>query len=159
MNTFSVVFILVFVIIMVVVGKKSYENGKRLAQEGKVSAKKGAFWKEKEVFTTSVSYEALCQKLKEADFSDTKASVQFDLNGEKMIFFQSSDAWNAVLEQCGARDGKNLFQFYFSAWRTGQSGTVKVLSMNVLVTMIEKTILSLDPTATVCTHKQQIRRS
>lgn len=157
MNAFIVLFIAVLVIVAVVAGKKSYDNGKRLAEEGKISARKGTFYEDKEIFTTTASYEEIRQKIKEADLADTKADIQFDFEGRKTIFFQSSDAWNAVLEQCEEKEGANLFQFYFPAWRTSRNGIVNTMSMNVLVTAIEKIILSLDPSATVESHKMQIK--
>ena len=157
MSGLVVFIILAIVIIGVVVGKKSYDNTKRLAEEGKISPRKGAFYENKEIFETAASYEQIRQKVKETNLEDTKANVQYDFEGGNAIFFQFSDAWNAILEQCGERNGKNLFQFYFPAWKTSRNGIVNAMSMNVLITAIEKIILSIDSATTVENHKMQIK--
>ena len=96
MSGLVVFIILAIVIIGVVVGKKSYDNTKRLAEEGKISPRKGAFYENKEIFETAASYEQIRQKVKETNLEDTKANVQYDFEGGNAIFFQFSDAWNAI---------------------------------------------------------------
>ena len=156
MTYVAVLIIAVIIIIGVMSGKKTFDDTKRLAEEGKTIAREAAFYENEEIFKTSASYEDVCQKLKETDLNDTKANIQNDFEGYRLVFFKSADEWNAVLEDHGKQDDKNILQFYFKAWRTGRYGTVKALSMNVLVTAVEKTILSLDPSATVETHKMQL---
>lgn len=124
----AIVIIAVIVVIAVIAGKKSYDTSKRLAGEGKISARRSAFFEDKEIFETSASYEAICQKIKETNLADTNATIQFDFEGGKTIFFQSAGMWNAVLEQCGQKDGKNLFQFYFPVWKTGRYANLPIMT-------------------------------
>lgn len=153
---FYIVLIAVIVVIMVVAGKKNYETGKRLKEEGKVAQRQGAFWECAEVFTADTTYEAIREKVKALDLTDAKATAYCDYEGKKSILFKSNDGWNAALDT-GEKDGKRVFRFSFIAWQTHNGIVNCIMTMNVMETAIEKTILSLDPAATVETHKMQLK--
>ena len=155
--SFAVVLIVAIVIIGVIGGMVSYNKNKELAGDGKIIARQSRFFEEKEIFTTSATYQDLRQKITATDLSDAKVKVYVDVDGRRTILFKSTDAWNAVLEQIGEKDGKNVFQFYFPAWQTSRNGIVQTVTMNVMATAVEKLILSLDPSTTVETHKMQIK--
>lgn len=158
MPTALIIMIVVIVIAVVIAGTKSFNTSKRLAEDGKIAPRQGAFYEEAELFTTTATYEGICEKIKSVDLSDTKASIQYDFEGQKTIFFKSNDGWNAALDWIGEEDGKNRFRFYFPAWRVSRNGIVNTMSMNVALTAIEKAILALDPTATVESRKLQTKR-
>ena len=149
--------IIVIVVIGIAVGVNAMQNTKSLAQEGKIIQREMNFHENKEVFETSASYKDICQKINETDLSGAKVSIYLDFEGGNNVFFKSADSWNAILEQCGEEEGKNKFQFFFTAWKTGRYGIVNTVSMNALITAVEKIILSIDQETTVETHKMQIK--
>ena len=147
----ATVIILTIVIVVGIVVAKYFMN-KRLTEEGKIVERKGTFWEEEHLFTTTATYEAVREAVGKTSFSDCKADVYPDYNGEKSILFKSIDAWNAEVEYCGEQDGKHQFKFSFLVWK--YDGTY---SMNIILTTIERLFLSLDPSTTVQTRRMQVK--
>lgn len=153
----TVLIIAAVVILVIIVGMKQFGDTKKLAEDGKIIQRDGQFFQEKEIFKTDATYEEIRKTIAKIDFSDAKAAVTPDFEGARIITFQSADRWLAVLEARGEKEGKNIFEFYFHSWRTGRYGVVNTVSMNALVTAIERIMLSLDPAVTVESHKMQIK--
>ena len=130
---------------------------KELISEGKMIERKSSFYEESELFTTSASYEDMLKAVSQQDFSDLKVSVTPNVEGKRIILFRSGYSWNAQLSDYGQKDGKNLLRFSFSAWRQRNGSPYNINSMNMMVTRIEKMVLSIDPSATVENHKMQTK--
>ena len=146
----ATVIILTIVIVAVIVVVK-YNMNKKLVNEGKIVARKGSFWEEEHLFATAATYETVRDAIGKTSFSDCKASVYPDFNGQKSVLFKSKDGWNAEVDYVGEQGGKNQFKFSFLVWHDA------TYSMNMILTTIEKLFLSLDPAVTVQTRRMQIK--
>ena len=144
--------------IAIAVGVSQYNKTKQLASEGKIIQRQASFWENSELFTTIAAYEQVKEAVRNNSFSDSSVEIYYDFNGKQAILFKSSHAWNAELEYLGEQNDKKVFRLYFTAWKTQKYGTpYNVNSMNAMVTSIEKIFLSLDPSATVETHKMEVK--
>lgn len=130
---------------------------KQLEGEGKIVARKGSFWEDESLFTTNVTYGTLVDAISKIDFSEIKADVYPNCDGEKCIVFKSSHSWNASLSYAGEKNGKELYEFSFIRWQERNGVPYNPNSMNMLVTTIEKTFFSLDPTASVLTQRGRFK--
>ncbi len=153
----AVLIIVVIVVIGIVVALNSAKNVKGLVQEGKIIQRETNFFENEELFETTATYEQICKELRKIDFSDSKASAEYGIEGANAILFRSSDAWNAVLEEYGENGEKRVFRLYFPAWRVDRTGVINTISMNVLLTMVEKVFLSIDSSTTVKTNKLKVQ--
>ena len=151
------VVILITVVIIGVAAYFGYNKNKQLMGEGKIVARKGTYWEEEHLFTTGTTYDNLLDAIGKTDFSDCKAEVIPNANGQMSVLFKSSHAWNAEVDYLGEQDGKNQYKFYFVAWQTRNGMPYNVTSMNMILTSIEKLFFSLDPTTTVRSQRAQIK--
>ncbi|MCR4671706.1 MAG: hypothetical protein K5637_00520 [Lachnospiraceae bacterium] len=129
----------------------------QLAAEGKIIRRSGLFYEESEIFETSANYEDLRAIFSRLDLSEMKVTYYPDLEGSRTLLFKSGYAWNASLKDMGSKDGKNVLKFSFPAWDEKNGQVHNINSMNMMVTQVEKAILSLDPNAMVENHKMQLK--
>ena len=134
-----------------------YKKAKDLQAAGKTFPRKGAFWEEESIFTTSATYASLAAAVQNCDFSECRASVTPDFNDRQWVYFTSSNAWTALLEYSGEQEGRNLFKFSFMSWETHNEAPRDINSMNMVLTSVEKLFLALDPEALVQTQPMQIK--
>ncbi|MBQ6535794.1 MAG: hypothetical protein IJI40_03335, partial [Firmicutes bacterium] len=71
------------------------------------------------------------------------------------ILIRSAYEWEATLAHIDEQDGKNDFDFHFTSWKTENGRPKNDISMNMLLTSIEKMFYELDPQATMEMHKMQ----
>ena len=152
--------VLVFLLAAVIAGvaimlRKQKED--ELVGQGKAIHRKLGFWEEAEVFSTNTPYEAVLEAVKGTDYSEMKATVYPNVNGEQAVLWKSTHAWNAMLKYTGEKEGKQTYRFAFTGWKTRNGGVYSPESMNMMVTSVEKMLLSLDPSTTVETHKMQLK--
>ena len=133
----------------------SAKSKKQLSNQGKIVERKAMFYEEKAVFSTKASYDSIVSLVSKRDYKEIKATVERE--SSSAILIKSTLGWNAVLENVGMRDGKNVIAFHFTAWKTEYGRPANEISMNYIMTDIEKTILSLDQSATVERQKMQFK--
>ena len=146
----------IIVIVFVIAGKR----GQKLREEGKMITRNAAFWESCEYLSTACDYQEIKDGIKRADLSGCDVSVQYDVNGSKLILFKSSHSWNAVLEWKGtANEGRQyVYELSFPAWKTMRYGTPYGLTqMNMLMTAVEKLFLSLDYDTTVQQRRKELK--
>ena len=152
----TIIIIAVIAFIAIATYSKMQTN-KKLFEEGKIIKRRDSFWEDAEIFTTTASYEDVREAVSKTDFSDSGVSITPDLDGDKAILFQSGGAWNAVIDCLEENGGTYTHRFYFPAWQTRNGVPNKLETMNVIMTSVEKMFLSLDPTVTVETRRQQVK--
>ena len=135
--------------------RKAKEN--ELIGEGKAISREKFFWEQSETFTTCTSYETIVDEIRKRDYSDLRADVYPNVNGEKAVLWKSSYAWNAKLVYLGTKEGKSVFSFSFTAWKSRNGAPFNTNSMNVMMTSVEKIFLALDPATTVESHQMQLK--
>ena len=138
---------LIFLSILIVFGVGAYIGYKRIKPmmgSKNLIKRDGAFWEDGEIFYTSAAYEDVLDSLERADLSECRTEMQPNAGGKTIILFQSQDSWTAALKYFGFHEDEHQFEFQFTSWNTRRLGT-SVYSMNILLTIVEKIFLSLDP--------------
>ncbi len=138
---------LVFLSIVLLLGIGAYIGYKRvrpMAHSENLIRREGAFWEDGELLYTRAAYEDVLTAVRRADLSECRAEMQPDAGGKPVILFRSQDRWYAALRYYGFHDGEHQYEFQFLRWDTRSLGTA-VYSMNILLTIVEKIFLSLDP--------------
>ncbi|MBQ6469161.1 MAG: hypothetical protein IJJ50_03800 [Lachnospiraceae bacterium] len=130
---------------------------KELMSEGKIVKRDYSFWENMEIFSTGIPYAAVLNAVRNTDYSDLKADVYPNVNGQAAVLWKSSHAWNAKLLYAGENAGRQIYRFSFTGWRTRNGSPYRPDTMNMMMTRIEKMILAMDPSATVETHKMQLK--
>ncbi len=146
-------FMLVLLISAAIIGIVCYfgkQRNDRLIAEGKIISRKTNFYEFAEIFTLSgIDYNRIRSAVDNADFSDLKATVYKDLDGQRKILFRSGYEWNAEISFKGETDGKYRYRFEFVAWNEHNGIPFRMDTMNMMETKVEKLLLSLDPSASV----------
>ena len=132
-------------------------RNKRLIREGKIVKRKGSFFEEEELFVTSASFESVLDALNRTDLSGAGVTLHPDPGSGQAVLFRSKHGWDSKLSRRETGDGKNRFRFAFTAWTTRDGIPWRADTMNMMLTAVEKALLSLDPDATVETRPMQIR--
>lgn len=133
--------------------KRALDNNKRFREEqaaGNMIKRDTAIWEEERRYTTAVSYERLLSALQDQSYANCRAEFHPNYNGNKAILFRG-EGWNAMLVCRSEGNGTSLFSFYYPAYRDPVSDVLG--DMNILLTTVEKTLLSLDGNTTLTIHK------
>ena len=136
----------------------SYKAKKQLLSQGKIIEREGGFHKKLYQFTTIAAFDQICSRLKREESDFESARIGYSINSErKDIFFKNSkDEWEAKFVFNEGVDDKNQYGFCFTQWKNKNGIPVNIYSMNILLTAIEKSILSLDGTAKVVSLDRQL---
>lgn len=129
--------------------KEARENGDMIRRDRQI-------WREEELFYTVSSYQSVVRMIKEKDFSVCRADVFPDFEGSQLVLFKG-ETWNAVVEYKGEENGRNIFSFYFPAYRE-PVGTY-LPDMNIILTQIEKIFLELDSKTQIDTRTLQYQKN
>lgn len=150
-----VVVIVVAIIIGVTVGMKQKNVIDKLISEGRM-IKRDIDFMEKNYFYTSpiATYKQIYEKLNSSDLSGTGVSWNGRIGD---ISFQSTLGWSARLAEVESDDGNHKYLFHFTNWETYRGIPQNTTSMNVLLTTVEKCILSVDPTTKVTTTEMKLK--
>lgn len=132
-------------------------RNKELMEEGKIIQRCGSFWENMETFTTRVPYAAVLNAIQNTDYSDLKTDIYPNVNGQAAVLWKSSHAWNAKLTYLGENAGWQMYRFNFTGWRTRNGSPYRPDTMNMMMTRIEKMILSMDPATRVQSQKMQLK--
>ena len=114
---------LIFLSIVLLLGLGAYIGYKRIKPmmgSKNLIKRDGAFWEDGELLYTC------------APCADVFAAVNHE------------DRWTAALQYYGLHNNEHKYEFQFLRWDTHNLGT-SIYSMNILLTIVEKIFLSLDP--------------
>ena len=133
------------VLIVVAIGFSAWWKG-RLIGQGKIIQRAKDFVEYAEIFTTRpIANEEYVAALKALDLKKTGVSLEGNTKAVKFsgIYFSASIH---CVEQTEAN---SVHRFEFDSWKENE--------MNMLLTMVEKMFVQLDPNAQVSTVKNEIK--
>ena len=141
------------VIIAVAVGVGLKRN-KRLIDEGKIIKRDISFIECAEIFNLeNAEFETVLAKLR-GNISDEKLAWNKKEDG---VVFKSGQGWTAQLTLNGKTGNTYEYCFLFTTWQTRKGMPIGAVTMNMLLTSVEKTFLSLDSNTQVNSVKQKLR--
>jgi hypothetical protein len=133
--------------------KRALDNNKRIKEEaaaGNLIKRDTPIWEEERRYTTSVSYETLLSELSKKSYANCRADFHPNHNNQKTILFRG-EGWNGMLVYRGQANGNHVFSFYYPAYREAVMDCAG--DMNILLTTVEKTLISLDGDTSLTVHK------
>ena len=151
-------FLIVLILVLVYIIMYRIKQNRELTEEGKIIKREGAFVDEISVFKVQdVSFDELQEAVDKLDYDETNVTRRIVHKDEQYIEFQSSGqnligGWIAIIETVDSEDKKDTYRFYFSDYRT-YNNTPPYITMNVMLTLVEKMFLELDHEATVKTER------
>ena len=128
----------------------------QLTSKGRYIERGSAFYKQSHCFYTRTdNFNAIIGSIDQNALFEEKISFEPDV-GQGRIIFQNMVSFGtfiASLSYSGRREQDNLntFIFQIESWRDGQYGITRqdLFGANILLTLIEKAFLSLDPATEV----------
>lgn len=157
MDTETFWFLLLFVIVVACAFWYRKQKTERLINEGKIIERKGRFYEKKYQYTILFDNPKLMtQKIKELPYSDMGVSMQG--SSARQAFQFNGGTFTAQLILTGTQEGKGVYCFNFTGWESGRGGgPYRIYEMNMLLTAIEKLILSVDQNAQVQTLEMETK--
>ena len=138
---------LIFLSIVLLLGLGAYIGYKRIKPmmgSKNLIKRDGAFWEDGELLYTCAPCADVFAAVNHADFSECRTEMRRSTDGKALIFSCSKDRWTAALQYYGLHNNEHKYEFQFLRWDTHNLGT-SIYSMNILLTIVEKIFLSLDP--------------
>ena len=133
---------------------KSSRN--KLAAKGRYVERGNAFFKQGHLFFTRIyDFSAIAWAIDKYALHEEKISFEPNVEHGQIVFrnMVSFGTFASRLQYLGQRnhDGMYAYRFQVEAWREGQYGVTRqdILGANVVLTMIERAILWLDPATEV----------
>jgi len=135
--------LIVSAVIIIAAFAAGQKRNNRLIAEGKIIKRDISFVETAETFTlTDADFSKMVAALKTIDISgfaswDSKGATQ-------TVTFQSGHGWAAQLNALKNDGDAHRYRFQFTDWQTRRGVPLRLDTMNMLITAIEKMILSLD---------------
>ena len=128
------------------------ERGKKkLAGKGMLIQRDKKFMENAEIFTLkSISSDQLTDGLRKVN-SETKVGITGDLKHGYRLDGGSWSKWSARLTCQQMDQAQSIFRFTFTEWKTDGGHAEDDISMNVVLTAVEKMFLGMDPNTQVQT--------
>lgn len=134
--------------ILVLVAVLSWMYRNKRIKSGKITNRKGRFFGETHIFMARAPFSAFCNALAQFNVGADKINVQGNGASGRLTF--TGPSWNAQIVQAQTVPGMpNKFVFDFTGYRSRNGVPLGAISMNVLLTAIEKAFLMTDLDATV----------
>lgn len=138
-----------------------YNQAKGLRDQGKIVKRDMEFKNQSEhFFLQDAPFEKVAKLIEGMDLVDAKVKKRTVHPEERYIAFASSGeaagTWNAVLELIDHTAEEYHYDFHFTRYGTYKRGA-PLLTMNVLLTAIEKMFLSIDPQTKVTTKNLTVK--
>ncbi len=148
---------IVMIAFIVIVASVMAKNNAKLASEGKIVTRNDVFYEKIQEYTLAVDDAELVTKaLRTVPYEELRITAKGN-TAEQMFHFEGT-AYEAGLYRKSHGDGKSVYCFNFTEWKTMRYGTPQNLTgMNMLLTAIEKAILSVDPNAQVRTEEMKVK--
>ena len=128
----------------------SLKSQKQLLADGKIIGRRIDFMESAEEFIlTSVDPGSVTEAVKAMDYVDMRAKMQG--NNEQQFFEFTGSNWTARLHRLSNDDAQTVYRFEFTSWKTHNGMPRDALSMNKLITAVEKVFLGFDPNTQVRT--------
>ena len=151
--------ILVCAALLVIAAYISAKSKSKLVEKGLIINREKDFMEKAEIFTLkSISTDQLLEGLKDIN---AKTKVGIDGNMQRGYTFDggSYSRWKARLRCTEMNESQSIFRFVFTEWKTENDRPKDDISMNILLTAVEKMFLQLDPHTQVRTEPVEIHTS
>ena len=142
----------IFALIWFIQKKKKTE----LSEKGRYVERGNAFFKQGHFFYTKTDdFSAIAETIDKNALLEEKISFEPNIEQNQIVFHNKVNfgTFGARLRGLGQReqDGLNSYLFQIEAWRDGQYGITRqdIFNANILLTLIEKAFLKLDPATEV----------
>ena len=139
------VFIILLIIIFIAAGYYGYKRGAMLKGSGKLIRRDNRFWEDAELLFTKTPYSELRDALMTADYLGSGVGAPSPYGEQPILVFQSTNGFNAAVAYLGEENGEYKYEFSFLKWKTRNGAVQCFVQMNVLMTVVEKVFLALDP--------------
>ncbi len=141
------------VLIVVVIGFSAWWKG-RLVGQGKIIQRASDFVEYAEIFTVRpIPNEEYAAALKALDLKKTTTSLE---GNTKTVKF-SGIYFSASIHCVEQTETSSVYRFEFDSWKVKYGKASFENEMNMLLTMVEKMFVQLDPNAQVSTVKNEIK--
>ena len=137
-------------VLIFVVAYFSVKAHKQLLAEGKIISRSPDFMESAEEFILSqIEPAQITEAVRALDYSDLGVGMRG--SGAQQVFQFTGQTWGAQLRRLADEDGRAVYRFQFTNWKTHNGMAQDALRMNKLATALEKLFLGLDPKAQVRT--------
>lgn len=144
--------ILAVLLIVAAVGFSAWWKG-RLIGQGKIIRRASDFVEYAEIFTVrSISDEEYVAALKALDLKKTCTSLEGNTKAVKF----TGTYFSASIRCVEQTETSSVYRFEFDSWKTKYGRPSLENEMNMLLTMVEKMFVRLDPNTQVSTVKNEI---
>lgn len=138
---------------LIVAGFYLYQRVKN-RQSGKTISRSRDFAEYSETFTLKhITDEEFLNAIKAAR---PNYDAGAEMHGNAQIVTFKSPMFEAALKRTEQTDDKTVYIFEFTSWKSRYGSPVNAEEMNLLLTAVEKMLLSLDPNTKVSTKKEDI---
>ncbi len=152
-----IVIMAVAIAFIAIVASSMVKKNAKLASEGKIVARKDAFHEKIHEYTLAVDDAELVTKaLRTVPYEELRITAKG--NTAEQVFTFEAATYEAGFYRKSHGDGKSVYCFNFTQWKTMRYGTPQnLIGMNMLLTAIEKAILSVDPHTQVRTEEMKVK--
>lgn len=152
------IIIIAAIVIGLVIGLKKREEANAYIEEGRMIKRDSDFVEMEEIFTLSgADADKVIECFNQVDYSGI-GLTEGKSNNQGSFIFKSGSNWGAQINRLEDEGEKQVYSFCFTHWRTYKGLKMNLVEMNLLVTAVEKTFLSIDPNVTVKTSKMKTHR-
>lgn len=145
--------IVAVVLLVAAIGFSAWWKG-RLIGQGKIIQRTSDFVEYAEIFTTRpIPNEEYAAALKALDLKKTCTSLE---GNTKAVKFTGS-YFSASIRCVEQTDTNSVYRFEFDSWKVKYGKASFENEMNMLLTMVEKMFVQLDPNTQVSTVKNEIK--
>lgn len=145
--------ILAVLLIVAAVGFSAWWKG-RLIGQGKIIRRANDFVEYAEIFTVRpISDEEYAAALKALDLKKTCTSLEGNTKAVKF----TGTYFSASIRCVKQTETSSVYRFEFDSWKTKYGRPSLENEMNMLLTMVEKMFVQLDPNTQVSTVKNEIK--
>lgn len=121
---------------------------KKLVAEGTIISRRTNFMENAEEFTlVAVDPAQVTEAVKALDYGSMRTHMQG--NSEQQWYRFEGASWKAALRKVSEGEGQMVYRFEFTNWKTHNGSVQDSLSMNKLMTAVEKIFLGFDPNTQV----------
>lgn len=151
MSTGAIITIVIIIGLFIAAIFVGLSMNKKLVASGEIINRGTKFMEKAEIFTLNEPDPAevsICVK----SYTVYQKGVSMRGSTEDQIYSFKGSSWEAVLKETGVSDGKSVYRFEFTSWKTRDGMAQDSLNMNRLLTSVEKMFASFDPSTIVRTE-------
>lgn len=126
-------------------------GNKKLVESGQIINRGTRFMESAEIFTLNTPDPAAVSSSVKS-FAVYEKGVSMKGSTADQIYTFNGGSWAAKLKMMSSADGKSVYRFEFTSWKTSNGMPQDAINMNRLITSVEKMFLAFDPNTQVSTE-------